>query len=466
MPEASFSTQPDALAAARQLSDHAFHLLSSARWLDRPSYRRWRRQFRCQRRPPPGRLSFWARLLQAAGLLTTDRLPRPTLLLPAWLMRGPLEQSAGLLAAWVNMPETARTRQVRSNLLRSLRHNPPTGLKPWQRRELSSLRLLGMWQEDDLTPLGRAALSGLPTPAGQTGGAAWTIGLFALQTNPAARADLLWDLEAFLQPYLPGRYLLTHAALRAAAARGDLNELCSILEQGAGHKLPPELRRRILGQPTTRLLRGCVLEFSSPSELARARASPTLAPLLERLLSTRHVLAGEDDIPALLRGLQRLGIPVDASAAPPSLVAPPAGLTQEDYAHLYRLALEHSTHPSVSPGLLDRLAQNVPPAVRRAARRQARGPQPPPAAPPPRAIGAPVPLWRVQELRRLASLEESVTVLYQAAGGQPPRRRHILPLLVEQRGQQYYLLAFCHERRANRTFRLDRMLIEGERAKK
>jgi predicted DNA-binding transcriptional regulator YafY len=55
--------------------------------------------------------------------------------------------------------------------------------------------------------------------------------------------------------------------------------------------------------------------------------------------------------------------------------------------------------------------------------------------------------------------EDTVDVLYTASGRHSEEQRHLSPLLIEQRGERYYLVAYCHTRKANRTFRLDRLKL-------
>ena len=68
----------------------------------------------------------------------------------------------------------------------------------------------------------------------------------------------------------------------------------------------------------------------------------------------------------------------------------------------------------------------------------------------------------LEKLQGMIDREESVEVLYKAAGRSTADYRHLSPLLVEQRGERFYLIAYCHLRRANRTFRPNRLeLIES-----
>jgi predicted DNA-binding transcriptional regulator YafY len=55
--------------------------------------------------------------------------------------------------------------------------------------------------------------------------------------------------------------------------------------------------------------------------------------------------------------------------------------------------------------------------------------------------------------------EGSMNIVYQKPGVERADLRHISPLLIEKRGQWIYVLAYCHDRKANRTFRLDRLKL-------
>lgn|GEM_PF-4127996 len=67
----------------------------------------------------------------------------------------------------------------------------------------------------------------------------------------------------------------------------------------------------------------------------------------------------------------------------------------------------------------------------------------------------------IKALQTAVDRNETVDVLYQASSKHSPEYRHLTPLLVESRGARYYLVAYCHTRRANRTFRLDRLKLCG-----
>ena len=57
--------------------------------------------------------------------------------------------------------------------------------------------------------------------------------------------------------------------------------------------------------------------------------------------------------------------------------------------------------------------------------------------------------------------QSAFDLLYHAPGGERPEMRRITPLLIEQRGAHEYVLAYCHTRKANHLFRLERMEVPG-----
>ena len=64
----------------------------------------------------------------------------------------------------------------------------------------------------------------------------------------------------------------------------------------------------------------------------------------------------------------------------------------------------------------------------------------------------------IETLQQAIQTEESLDIHYQAPGREA-ECRHVLTLLLEVRSGKYYLIAYCHTRRANRTFRLDRLQL-------
>lgn len=63
----------------------------------------------------------------------------------------------------------------------------------------------------------------------------------------------------------------------------------------------------------------------------------------------------------------------------------------------------------------------------------------------------------IQTIRSAISQEQTVNLIYQAMSESKPSPRQVQPLRLEQRGNLYYLYAYCFRAEMNLTFRLDRI---------
>ena len=461
---------PLAWQAAHQVISTAFALCSLPRTLPKPSRYYWKQALLTRGITLTARLSFWLRLLQAAHLLAGSRCA-PTLLAKAWFALPPHIQLRDLLNAWVAMPQTVRVRQRRTRLLEKLA-DPNRTLSTWEQQEVHSLQALALWREDHLTDLGRCLLQGAanpPIPFPSMPLQPWQQSGYTLFAWRQQDFHLLWQLEGFLAPYAPNRYLLTSSALRQASQRGSMDEFISILERGLEHPLPPEEAARIRSTPSIRLLTGCVLEFDDPADLAALRqVSPSLRRRLDPLLSPRHVYMPPNTQPDTLQALQRRGIPISMPISSEEVENDPrTGLNTGELADLYALALvaqETGIGISLSAELVTKLSQRLPLALRRAARHAAQKAldkiRPSPSFSPAEEPGSSIPPDRLDAIQCAIDQGEMIYVSYQKPRQAVPERRRLTPLLIEQRGLYLYLIAYCHERRANRTFQLDRLTID------
>jgi hypothetical protein len=358
------------------------------------------------------RLSFWLALCIEAHLLMDINAPRVTPqqcgvtgFAPQWLAMPPDAQAIHLLEAWQNAPKNREERRFRRKLLWKLQWDKTLTHKDL--RSLKGLEALGLCQGAQLTAWGKRLIKGessFPTsPPAQP----WQIEGEHLVAPIPQQTSLLWDLETYLRPCQPGKYPLTRPALLPAVNQGSREDLIDILERGLKQPLPSEIRARILEQPTLQILDGAVIEFSHSADLEALRRNPNLRLHFERVLSPRHVFLSAKDAPAVLRLLARRGIQLVSHQEPPPV--------QRKRTHFYR-------------------------------------------TPTPIPKGRQVPI--LQLLERHIQLQQALDILYRAPGYQTEKRR-ITPLLIEQRGEYTYIQAYCQNRRANRTFRLDRMEIPG-----
>lgn len=295
----------------RSVIDLVFQICSAARWLPSPSRYHWQHALLVRGAQLPGRLSFWLRLLNAAHLfdLTTSK---PTAYCTVWFGLPLRRQILHLLRAWAALPKTQTLQRRRKRIAESL--TAPYAIRPHYRLyqdEVRALKVLAILEPE------RSHLSPgwiLLNQKGYTPEVPeihpWALSMYSLDAFPQADYTLLWQLEEFLVPYAPHRYLLTSPALRMAAQKGNMTQLVEILERGTERPLPHELTARILEQPSARLLSGKVLEFDSSQELAQLRQRPALRQHLDTLLSPRHVHLPPHHATNTLQALRRAGIPI------------------------------------------------------------------------------------------------------------------------------------------------------------
>lgn len=426
-------------------------------------------------RPVP-RVSFWIRLCQAASLLDEGIEPYPTLFADQWVSWSFYDMIACLVEAWIKVPKTRKFQQIRARLLQHLQQSKTLGVA--QRQQLVGLQALGVCARDQLSELGFALLTG----SGQDrfvgiSPEKWQITGDQLLIPFPPDWKLVWELEKYVDAGKNGIYSLYEPTLRLAAQRGALENkpsLTEILECGLGEQLPDFLSQALNVQPVIRLIPGQVLEFSSPDELKQLRCSPGLRKELDHLLSPRHVALDPWRGMQVLKRLYRQGLISKADflasqPATPSTNSMIERLTKSERVYLLSLVLLSEGLQNViapPPGLLSKLIEGVDHPLRASAARRAT-----------KAINQihPPPIWQPEEMSPPAPVEdlletiqdaidrsEAINVLYQASGRHSPEYRYLTPLLVEQRGERCYLIAYCHTRRANRTFRLDRLKLMNE----
>lgn len=217
--------------------------------------------------------------------------------------------------------------------------------------------------------------------------------------------DLLWDLETLLRPASPGVYPLTKRALHFS--EGDPQILIALLERGLGGELPQPARATILRQPSVKVVQGFVIEFSDARALKELRRQPNLRKHIEQFLSPRHALVSFEESASLLKMFERRGVYTTFHEEPQEVP---------------KKRTHFQSHTPLQP------------------------------------VGKTVP--KIDALNNYLQLQQALDILYRAPGC-PAEQRRITPLSIETRGEHQYVIAYCHNRRAQRTFRLDRMEIPG-----
>lgn len=378
------------------------------------------REFRRQGIALRPRLSFWLALCRQAGLLKPDAPVRVASYARQWLNKPPDEQALLLIEAWQNAPKNHKSRQFRKKLLWKLKYDK--ALTPKDLGAIHGLDALGLTADGRLTRWGsffinpaRTAKRGFeacgvrgegkaPTPKPSAPCKIHEDHFFA---SIPQHADLLWELETHLRPSVPGQYPLTRRALHFH--EGDPYRLIELIERGLQAEIPERTKALILDQPSIRIAEGIVLEFSSPAELKQLRRQPVFRKYIDEFLSPQRILVSNEKASGLFQMLKRRGV----------------------YAH---------REPGQARG------------------RQKRTHFPSTPGTPPKPVGAGVPKLTVIE--KYKQLGQALDIFYRAPG-YPAEKRRITPLLIEERGEHTYVIAYCQTRRAQRTFRLDRIEVPG-----
>lgn len=492
-----------------------FCLLSASRRLINPTAQGFRRKLLKRGLRLDPRLSFWIGLCRACHLLDGGRPPRPTIRLPEWWARPLAQQVRDLVRAWPLASHSAALFRARRRVLEQFFDG---GSGDWFAEsypfDLTGLKALGLWDEaaNALSLWGRQVFSPLPAAAllpDQPLPQPWRFEDEVLVAPLPADWALLWELEGFLEPdrvergeawrqsggHLPReiRYRVDRAALARAAHHVPLYRLREVLQAGLKQPLPPLFGGLVDQYAGVRLLEGTVLEFASAQELARLRTQAVLRGLMNRLVSRRHVLLAPWQVKPAVRALAARGLLAPASETPPPRPGMPRSRRdREQFSSaeraelLFQALLVQQVLPQgwVSLDLLEKLQDDLPDAlviaagqraerIARAVNLDAAGqlhpdalaPRLAPAGPPPPpGLQIPGPLEEMRaRLVQAAAHEETLDLWYQKPGAAPEKRR-VSPLLVEDRPGGWVLIAYCHRRRDNRTFRLDRMALVEDSA--
>lgn len=305
---------------------------------------------------------------------------------------------------------------------------------------------------------------------------------FSVDTNPASLATI--DLHHLFEILcLCGDQSLTPASLNLALERGETLE--------AIVRLLGDVRHQPLSAAEYAVLRGwaltpapltlrqlTVLEADTPERLTKAVARPTIRPFVRRTLGRRAVVVDFRQVPQLVTRLHRLGIGlhvlVPGLALDPDGAPRPTGESTSTQlsspAHLllaglvYRQLSRFVGLPVTLPtAVLDELMTRLSPAtvadVRALAEEVLNRVQqafdgysdPPLDNPFPAAVVLPA-------LQRAIADSTSITFSYWTAGRGELTHRTVDPYRIETRYGVPYLVAYCHTRRAERVFRVDRIV--------
>lgn len=327
----------------------------------------------------------------------------------AWLAerKTPEEQTFHLLDAWQNAPLNKKARQFRRKLLWKLKYEKQLTAKDLG--AINGLEALGLWKDGQLTKWGEFFIKGkgkllTPKPVEPC-----KIQEDAFIAPLPQHIDLLWEIENHLRPTSPGNYALSKRALHFHSE--DPQTLIELIETGLQAQIPDQTKAIILKQPSIRMAEGIVLEFSDPADLQQLRRQPALRKYIDEFLSSQRVLVSSQNAKALFQMLKRRGVHVNGN---------------EEQLMAQQPKPKKRTH-FPQKVLLQPVGKNVP---------------------------------KLEVIEKYKQWQQALDVLYRAPG-YPAEQRRITPLSIEQRGEYTYVIAYCQTRRAQRTFRLDRMEVPG-----
>lgn len=290
-------------------------------------------------------------------------------------------------------------------------------------------------------------------------------------------------LEAIVPPApeAPGRYCLTRPRFQRALQRGHTTEgVVNFLERTSGKPLPAPVLGALyrwgeaFGAVTVR--HAVLLQTREPTQMRQLTRRRRLRETLGATLNARTVEVKADRVEALLRRLEHRGL-IPALGLPdlqPSSLSPTETEAERAtvvaalkvYAHLAD-ALGHPTRPahalirrwreSLSIGLrdaADRLAENIIEALHRADPLEMEDRLPQPTGP------------LLDSLEAAIEAGKTVEIDYYTAGRAHHTTRRVDPLRLEWHGDVIYLIAYCHLRRDQRSFRVDRIEHVGDEGRK
>ena len=297
----------------------------------------------------------------------------------------------------------------------------------------------------------------------------WTPGLDRMGTGEGAVAPgMVWP------PQDGGVLTCTPLSIGAAIQQGyGLPRIEQLLATALDEPLPPALRA-LLQQwahqaADYRLCVAPLLLTAQDEQLAAVLGQRRLRRYVLRQLGPRLALVQREIGPPLQRWLAAQGVSLAGTLPAEGEPAAPAGEARADPATLW-LALRvfiglgrlvplpvpapHAALAALTgqlpPGQaaeLAALADNLVAELRAALR--GRDAFFPPTEPPAAALLA--------QVQAAIAQEQQLEICYQALGEAVPRMRRIAPYYLEQRGQLYYLHAYCYLAEEARVFRLDRV---------
>jgi hypothetical protein len=255
-------------------------------------------------------------------------------------------------------------------------------------------------------------------------------------------------------------YRLSQASVaRATGQGGSVDALRDLLEQHAGS--PPDWD--VLKPPRSplRIVERAVLIAGEPAVLAKAARAGNVRHALDSRLAPGVALVAPERVNRLVGALAQQGLVVEHG--PPAAGAPPSELSPGECAVLLAACDHYRRHtPPDAPlqpseRLEARLRAGLSPALRAALEAGSGQGTPTDLIPADTTDERPALAAVLASLRQVIRARGIVAIAYDTAERGDARWRSVRPLALERHGVVWMLEAYCAARRANRTFRVDRI---------
>jgi hypothetical protein len=422
------------------------------------------------------RIDFYIHLCQASQLLTSCASPKPTNLCFRFFSWPKHAQYEHLLEGWVNMIQSKYPKIRRDKLRTIILNNQMDQLLelanlPSFNREIQSLRFLKIVT---LNPLQIQEQSKILTDhMVDNSGQPWQYqsDTMRIVVTLPTRLSLLWELEKYLLPVMSkGRsliYSLKNNDFWGSYTKQEKEHIENILQCGLQMDLPEELTNFLNQHPHIQCEPGYLLTFCQRETLAEMHRDSSTRKILADLISPNHVFLPLHDADEKFRALEQkkiLPYP-DENLWPGSHKAEQAAADQNLLSNLLTLswyAQKQQLHIGLSKSNLQKLINSLPPKVANLALQIAETTNDAPISnllPEPFESASGIQEEKIESINHAIMFANSITIMYQGAGQSSATVRKVTPLMLEKRGGYFYLIAFCEQRCARRTFRLDRLQI-------
>jgi hypothetical protein len=238
-------------------------------------------------------------------------------------------------------------------------------------------------------------------------------------------------------------------------------------QTGLQTTLPKKLIHILNDYPHVNCEPGYLLTFCDRNVLEELRKDYRTRKNLENLISPNHIFLPMYDAYEKLKALERKNLlPFPQQKFPVEFFENIYNNVDQNlltdllilawYAHLQDLPT------SVSTTKLEKLINLLPPRIANLALQQAESISANLTArnlPEPVTNQPDIQMELIDNIREAIISASTLTILYRSTGQSTSAIRKVSPIMLEKRGGYFYLIAFCEQRCARRTFRLDRLQI-------